>query len=383
MSKSSGRRTPSTRTMYRAIRHLCLKPLRQGVQASGADRYVKYYQSRDFALSLIWYFILGLHSLRELHVRLSEDRHLTELSSMRGISNSQLANLLRDRPVALWQALVTQLYAQIRPLGRRLPCPTWALDATFLTLGCRLWARQLGQELQPENAGVKLSTIIDLQTWAPRRTHVSCGSGHDAEHTDQLLPSDVVIAGILLIFDRGYRKYQFFRDLIARHADFITRACATDVFRPVASMLPDDAHPEIVADELGYLGGTRQQPIRVRRVVLRTHNDDEVVFLTSVLDLSAAEIAQLYARRWDIESFFRWLKGSVNLKRPLGYSLQAAEHTIMAALVVYLLALLLAEKTTNPQTGKVTVHITTALQRLRARFHDKPTAHDLHALGFY
>lgn len=382
MGKFAKRRAPSLRSMHRALRQRCMKPLRQGVTASRADRYVKRYRSRDFALALIWHFILGLNSLRELHVRLSEDHHLTELSSMRGISNAQLANLLHDRPAALWSALVAQLYDQIRPLGRRLPRPTWALDATFLTLGCRLLARQLGRELQPENAGMKLSTVIDLDTWAPRYTHVSCGSGHDAEHTDRLLPGDVAIAGILIVFDRGYRKYRFFRNLIAQHADFITRACATDVFRPLATMLPDEEHPEIVADELGYLGGTRQKRIWLRRVVLRT-DDGEVVFLTSVMDLSAAEIAQLYAQRWDIESFFRWLKRSVQLKRPLGYSLQAAEHTIMAALVVYLLTRLLADTTTNTQTGKITVHIATALQRLRARFYDKPKAHELRALGFY
>ena len=382
MGKFAKRRSASLRTMHRAIRTLCLKPLRQGVTATKADRYVKHYGSRDFALALIWYFVLGVRSLRELHVRLSEDRHLTELSSMRGISNAQLANLPHDRPSALWQPLLAHLRAHLQPMRTLLPRPVWALDATFFTLGSRLLARVTGRELQPENAGIKLSAVVNLENCAPQRTHVSTGSGHDAEHADKLLPPDLPIAGILFLFDRGYRNYQFFRDLIGRHADFITRACATDVFRPVATMLPDAEHPEIVSDELGWLGGTRQEPIWLRRVV--KHDDrGEVVFLTSVMDLSGAEIAQLYAQRWDIESFFRWLKRSVHLRRPLGYSLQAAEHTIMAALVVYLLALLLAETSTNPKTGRITVHIATALQRLRARLHHKPRARELRALGFY
>jgi hypothetical protein len=382
MAKFAKRRAPSLRTMHRAIRRICLTPLRRGVAASQADRYVKRYRSRDFALALIWYFVLGLHSLRELHVHLSENRGLTELSSMHGISNAQLANLLHDRPPALWAPLVAVLLARVEPVRQLLPQSVWALDATFFTLGCRLLSRMTGRELQPENAGVKLSAVVDLECLAPRVIHLSVGSGHDAEHTEQLLPGHRVITGILFVFDRGYRKYQFFRDLIGRGADFITRACATDRFRAIASVLPDPAHPEIVCDELGWLGGTRQEPIHLRRIVKRCDDGSEVVFLTTIMDLSATDIALIYARRWDIESFFRWLKRNVHLQRPLGYrTLHAAEHTIMAALVVYLLALLLAETTVDPETGRIVVHIGPTLQRLRARLYAKPQAHELRALG--
>jgi hypothetical protein len=383
MAKFAQRRDASLRTMHRAIRKLCLAPLRRGVQASGADRYVKRYRSRDFALSLIWYFVLGLHSLRELHVYLQANPMLTELNSLRGISNAQLANLLHDRPPALWEPLLAALLARVGPVRALLPQPVWAMDATFFTLGCRLLARMLGRTLQPENAGVKLSVVLDLGSLALRSFHLSIGSGHDAEHSEQLLLAHRDITGILVVFDRGYRKYQFFRDLIGRGADFLTRAGATDCFRAVASMLLDPAHPEIVCDELGYLGGSRQKPIFLRRIVKRCGDGSELVLLTTVTDLSAADIALTYARRWDIESFFRWLKREVHLQRPLGYrSLQAAEHTILAALVVYLLARLLAETTVDPDTGRVVVHIGPALQYLRARLHAKPTARERRALGF-
>jgi len=382
MGKFAGRRAASLRTIHRAVRKLCLKPLRHGVAACKADHYVKRYRSRDFALALLFYFILGLHSLRELHVRLTEDRHLTELSSMRGICNAQLANLLHDRPSALWAPLLAELLKRVRP-PLQLPRPVWALDATFFALGCRLLSRITGRELRPENAGVKLSAVVDLDRLTPKLMHLSVGSGHDAEHTEQLLPSDLVIKGILFVFDRGYRKYQFFRDLVSRGADFITRASGTDVFRPTEPVEMDPAHPEIVSDQVGLLGGTRQEPIRLRRIVKRCEDDSEMVFLTTVMELSAADIAETYARRWDIEVFFRWLKRDVHLHRPLGYrTLNAGKHTVMAALVVYLLALLLADIETSRTTGKPVARIGPSIQRIRARLYQKPTRRELQTLGF-
>ena len=37
-------------------------------------------------------------------------------------------------------------------------------------------------------------------------------------------------------------------------------------------------------------------------------------FVTNIIDLSAAEICEVYKMRWDIEVFFRFLKQEFNLK---------------------------------------------------------------------
>ena len=108
----------------------------------------------------------------------------------------------------------------------------------------------------------------------------------------------------------------------------------------------------------------------------------ELVFITTHLDLSAAEVASLYQQRWVIEIFFRWLKSNVNLKRPLGYGLEPTMHTILAALAVYCLTLLLAQWTPSPTTKRLIPRIAEAIQRLRARLYEKPRAGELRALGF-
>lgn len=383
MAQFARRRSSSFRTLYRAVVDLCRQPLEEGVAATQADRYVKRYPSGDFALALIFHFILSLHSLRELQIRLAEDSRLTRLISLRGISHSHLPKLLHARPADLWAPLIAKLIHRLTPA--EAPAQAWAIDATTLTLGAKLLARMTGRELERENAGAKLSVVVNLDARRFQQLHISMGSGHDAEHTDRLLPVDWVIAGLTFVFDRGYRSYQFYRDLIGRRAHFVTRACSNDHFEPVRAVTLDPAHPEIISDEIGILGGTslkERERMLVRRVVKRCDDDQELVFLTTRLDLSAADVAVLYQRRWVIEIFFRWLKSNINLKRPLGYGLEPTMHTILAALAAYCLALLLAEWTPSRTTEQPVPRIASSIQRLRARLYERPRAAELRCLGF-
>ena len=64
MAKFARRRSRSFRTLYRAVVDLCRQPLEEGVAATQADRYVKRYPSGDFALALIFHFILSCHFRR-------------------------------------------------------------------------------------------------------------------------------------------------------------------------------------------------------------------------------------------------------------------------------------------------------------------------------
>lgn len=383
MARFARRRSRSFRTVYRAVVKMCQKPLDESVAATEADRYIKRYPSRDFALALIFHFILGLRSLRELQIHLAEDSRLTRLIGMRGISHSHLPRLLHRRPPDLWASLIAELIQRLSPTDA--PSKVWAIDATTLTLGAKLLARMTGRDLERENAGAKLSVVVNLDDKRFERLHISMGSGHDAEHTDKLLPVDWIIAGLTFVFDRGYRSYTFYRDLIKRRAHFVTRECANDHFEPMRAISLDPAHPEIVDDEIGILGGTSlkdSEKMLVRRVVKRCEDDQELVFFTTRLDLSAADVAMLYQRRWVIEIFFRWLKSNINLKRPLGYGLEATMHTIYAALAAYCLALLLAEWTPSRTTKRPVPRIASSIQRLRARLYERPITRELHCLGF-
>lgn len=68
--------------------------------------------------------------------------------------------------------------------------------------------------------------------------------------------------------------------------------------------------------------------------------------LSNDLDASAAEIAELYKRRWEIELFFRWIKQTLKITRFIGTSENAVRIQVTVALIAFLL-LRLAQATQN------------------------------------
>jgi hypothetical protein len=358
----------------------CRRPLRRGVQQHHADRYVKKYRSVGFALSLVSLFLVGRDSLRGLTEELAANLRLARLTGLGGISHAQLPKLLGARPVALWEPLLGHLLRRLSP--RQAPAAVRVLDTTFFVLGCRLFSRHFTGRCTSHTAGYKAAVALDLATGAPVRLIGRAGQSNDAEYLDELVPPGADIAGTLYLFDRGFRRYAFYDGLIDRGAGFITRCCRQLHYTVLEHRPLPPQCPQIVCDDLiavGSHGYRLRHPLR--RIVLQGEAG-RVEFLTSDRDLTAPEVAELYRRRWQIETFFRWLKQVIGCHRPLGYTLAAALHTLYAALACYLLLLLYGGAALAPDDrGRVT-GMKKVWHQLRRRLWEHPTGPELKCLGF-
>lgn len=368
--------SPSCRSLLHAIVRLCRPPLQRGSRQTRADYYVKSYPSSAFALALIGHFVLGLRSLRQLKTHLDHDLRLRRAVDLGGISDAQLPKLLHRRPPALWEPLVAALLQRLP--GGRLPAPVRVMDSSFFHLGMKLLARQMARRFTPESAGVKLTLIMAPETGAPQDWLVTVGQGNDIPCGEALCAAQEAIRGHLYIFDRGYGKYAFYERLLARGADFLTRG-ELDGRYAVLHTLPLPGEPgEILSDQIVRLGskaGRNLMERPVRRIVKRTPQGD-LVLLTSLSELPAAEVAELYRTRWSIELLFRWLKRAVACTKPLGYSARAAAHTFCAALVCYVLILLVAQATGTPR------RLAKIVYEIRASLYERPETRHLAAFGF-
>ena len=65
------------------------------------------------------------------------------------------------------------------------------------------------------------------------------------------------------------------------------------------------------------------------------HEDKEIRVVTSLMDITAEEIANMYKSRWAIESFFRWIKQNLNVPVLFGTTKNAVFNQLFAALIAY------------------------------------------------
>ncbi len=177
--------------------------------------------------------------------------------------------------------------------------------------------------------------------------------------------------------DRGYMDFSRLGRIAAAGAFFVTRAKDNLRFSRQRS-LPVNFASGVRSDQIGRPtnpGSRKAFGWLLRKV---RFNDPQtrknLLFLTNHLDIPAEIIAALYKMRWQIELFFRWIKGHLRIKHFFGTSPNAVKTQIWIAVTVYLMVAIIHKQLNLPGT----LHRT--LQLLSVHPFEKLSLHELLAL---
>jgi hypothetical protein len=199
------------------------------------------------------------------------------------------------------------------------------LDSTFLGLSSKLlkFGMDINKGKKNIKFGVKLSGSIPV--------HIQLFTNSSDISDDRVFPKLLMEkqqkqALNITIFDRGMNKRENFINLNQKGIYFISR------FR---NTYKADALKEIYLEErrTKSLIGLQEQEIKFSNYSLKDatdkdstfrliqgtnrHSNEIIYFLTNVDFLSAAEITDLYKSRWEIETFFKFIKQELNFKHLL------------------------------------------------------------------
>lgn len=141
--------------------------------------------------------------------------------------------------------------------------------------------------------------------------------------------------GSIVVFDRGYNCYAWFKKLCIKGIYFVTRLKNNAGWR-IVEKRKINRKSGVRADHIILLGAGENQ-FQARRVEFRALDGHLYTFLTNNFDLPAETIAAIYKARWDIELFFKEIKQNLKIKHFVGNSLNAVMIQIYTALTVYLL----------------------------------------------
>lgn len=213
-------------------------------------------------------------------------------------------------------------------------CQVLALDESTLDAVGR-WLPELRRVLpgDPRLLAGRISALFDVRRQQWVRVELWQEAVANCKQQAHLMLEGVQI-GTLLLFDRGYLSFPWFDCLTDRKLYWISRYAnhASMQFRHI--LYQGDGVLDVIVWLGKYRADRAHHPVRL---VQFYHHGRLHRYLTNVLDaqqLSLADIARLYARRWDIELAFCVLKEHLQLSQLWSAKWEVVQVQIWCALLL-------------------------------------------------
>lgn len=290
----------------------------------------------DIFLKLLLYFYLqGIDTLRSLIT----DLHTNPDSSRAGffvVGLSTIHDAFYRYPLRLFQNIYSYLLKSLsvyeieefKELGRLI-----LTDGSLFRMSINdFWA-----EFRNKAKALKLHLHFELNQmvttcfWV---THANQDERKElAKHLEQ---------AVTYIADRGYLCFKFFHQIVENEAFFIIRSRKNLTYRVKKQLTVHliDSVKHIffqVTDELVIFNADEKQHT-YRRISFRTRQT-LFVLITNRRDMTTYQIIRLYAFRWQIELFFRFLKRTLNGIHLINHGLNGVTIQFYVILIVNLLLL--------------------------------------------
>jgi hypothetical protein len=267
-----------------------------------------------------------------------------EPPSRNGLSH---ANKTRDPKMAeeLFWSMIDHLEKQrpgfggvkFRKLPRRFKKTVHAVDSSTIKLfaNCMDWAKH-----RRRKAAAKLHLRLDLQSFLPAFAIVDSAKGHDNTKAHELCAG--LKSGEIAVFDMAYIDYEHLYLLTERGVFWVCRVkdnmklrCVKRLLKkPSGCILRDDI---VVVENANKRKGYPDRMRRITALIEINGVDTEMVFFSNNLDWAASSICDLYKARWNIETFFKQIKQTLQLGSFLGHSRNAIQWQVWTALLMYVL----------------------------------------------
>lgn len=226
----------------------------------------------------------------------------------------------------------------------------YAVDSTTMSL-FKAILKASGRKSKDGNSkgGIKSHIQIRLLDEQPMNVQYTAGAASDHDFLKHL----ILEQGDIAIFDKAYVDYVQYAKWSRQGIYFVTRE--KDNAKDLVLLerdLPNDKDFEILLDEevikeYKDTDGQLQKFVLRRIVVWSDKHQDQIVLLTNIFHLEAAQVSLLYRKRWRIELLFKQLKQNFPLKYFLGDNENAIQIQIWCCLIVNLLITVIKIKAAN------------------------------------
>jgi len=308
----------------------------KAVFQTGTEYHARGFSSWNHFVSMLFGQLAGIDSLRGIEAGLAtQSKYLYHLG-VKPIHRSTLAYANEHRSHELFKKVFEWMLSKCQPVAPqhkfRFKNPLSSLDATVIDLCLSLydWAK-----FRTTKGAVKLHVKLNHAGYLPTFMVMTEGKVHEST----IAPSIPLESGDVVVFDRGYNDFAWFKTLVDKGVFFVTRLKKNASYKVIERRAVH--HKDIYSDQVIEFTGFyshRDCPYRLRRIRSKDRQTGKIiVILTNNFSWSAKTIALIYKDRWQIELFFKAVKQLLKVKSFVGTSRNALLSQLWVALIAYLL----------------------------------------------
>jgi hypothetical protein len=305
------------------------------------------YRVREFNcwnqfIQLFFGQLTNLNSIRDICLCLkAHNNKLYHLGIRNYVDHTTLSRANEKRDWQIFSDFGYYLIKLVRPLYLNSTVPNlsienelFALDSTTISCSINLlmWA-----EGKYSRGAIKLHTVLDLRGNIPSFILITDGKYHDSNVLDEITPEPEAI----YIMDKAYVDFKALYRINTFDSYFVTRAKSSLKYTIIEQNFNIDESTGLRADktiELTIAKSKKLYPEKLRLIEFYdTEKDNYLVFMTNNFEVSALQVSYIYKNRWQIETFFKWIKQNLVIKKLWGHSQNAVKTHIWIAICTYLI----------------------------------------------
>ena len=169
----------------------------------------------------------------------------------------------------------------------------------------------------------------------------------DGKYSERKFLRNILEEGVTYICDRGYVSFRLFSEICGKGAHFIIRGkenMKCSVHEVLSVSVPDIFLKFFVNIHDFKVMFSNDKNRVTYRIVKFSVGDETYMLITNRPDLSTYEVIMLYAYRWQVELFFRFLKRTLNGIHLMTHDPKGVQSQFYIYMISYLLLLAFRQK---------------------------------------
>lgn len=316
---------------------------------------VDYQVKKLFGKNIFYLLLYGFLESTKVSLRGLEDiyssqkfQFLFNIDSKDGIKYNSLSDRLSALNPDYFESIYQYIYTRFTELYTTEEAVKYSITRVDSTMVAEA-ANKLEQGMVTSNQHGKKRQIkytMSMTDIFPSGVEIFTEQSELAENkTIPVVISQAINKENIFVFDRGVNKREIFKELDRQEISFVTRINDTKNYKIVSSnKVPNRIHKnlEIIDDQIVILRNKYNKPtipLRLIKTTQKDKNNENILFLTNCNEIEATEVIDIYAKRWDIEVFFRFIKQELNFSHFLSTNINGIKIVLYITLILAILIL--------------------------------------------